>query len=533
MYEIVPALAALVVALAVGAVATTLAITWQERAFAALGILGSLLSPALVGAYGSGAAVALLLVAGGAAVGVLLWQRWTWLAFGTFAITTPQWVAYLALGQPDHVTLAVLIGFGVLTAASAVGFELRASAPGLRVGAIVLLALNALVLAAVGYVALESGGDAWLVGLAVAHLAAGLATRRVSEELRLVTLVLGVVLADVAAASLLDGLPLIVGWAATGLLFAALARGAEQRLEQPVLLGGLGAHLLLALSTALVAAPPDTLSGGPEGLAGLAGLALVAAATAVSGRLAADGHPRLRIVLDAAALAVLAYQTAIALDGVALTAALAAEAVALAMVARRSKDDVAVAAAIAFANLALMHALAVLAPPAALVEGVVDPLAAAAGLAAVAVAVGSIGLAAPRWAIAARGAAAVIVLYALSVELVSAFQPGPDSAGLPLEALDVRQQGQALLSALWGIAGVAVLVLGLVRDDVLLRRAALVLLAVTAAKVFVFDLASLTSLYRAASFVALGLLLLAGGFAWQRIRPRPLPDLRTVSGALR
>ena len=71
------------------------------------------------------------------------------------------------------------------------------------------------------------------------------------------------------------------------------------------------------------------------------------------------------------------------------------------------------------------------------------------------------------------------------------------------------------------------------RDDVLLRRAALVLLAVTAAKVFVFDLASLTSLYRAASFVALGLLLLAGAFAWQRIRPRPLPDLRTVSGALR
>jgi uncharacterized membrane protein len=65
----------------------------------------------------------------------------------------------------------------------------------------------------------------------------------------------------------------------------------------------------------------------------------------------------------------------------------------------------------------------------------------------------------------------------------------------------------------------------------LLRRGALVLLAVTVAKVFVFDLASLTS--RAASFVALGLLLLAGAFAWQRIRPRPLPDLRAVPEPLR
>jgi hypothetical protein len=28
-------------------------------------------------------------------------------------------------------------------------------------------------------------------------------------------------------------------------------------------------------------------------------------------------------------------------------------------------------------------------------------------------------------------------------------------------------------------------------------------------------------------------LLLVGAFAWQRIRPRPLPDLRRVPGALR
>ena len=79
----------------------------------------------------------------------------------------------------------------------------------------------------------------------------------------------------------------------------------------------------------------------------------------------------------------------------------------------------------------------------------------------------------------------------------------------------------------------AALLAGLLRDSRPLRLGALALLAVTAGKVFVFDLASLTSLYRVGSCVALGLLLLLGAFAWQRIRPRPLPQLRGVRGALR
>ena len=536
VYELVPSLAALIGALAVGAVATALAVIWEARGIAALGILGALLSPALVGASTSGSAVVLLLVATAAAAGVLLWQRWSWLATGMYAAATPQWVAYLVLENPSApAALAVLVGFGALTVAAAVGFEVRSSTPTLRIGSIVLVGLNALVLAGIGAAVLDSAvADGWLVALAVAHIAAGFATRRVSDELGLTAMTLGVVLADVAAARLLDGLPLIVGWAAAGLVFAALVRGASARLERPVLVAGLGGHLLLALTHAMMAAPPETLSGGPDGFLGLVGLAVVAAATTVSGRLAADGYPELRAVLDVSALAVLAYQTAIALDGVALTIALAGEAAALALVARRRPDDeIAIAATVAFAAAAPLHALAVLAPPAALLSGLEAPGAAALGLAAAAVGVAAIGFAAPQWAVAARAAAAVIVLYALSVELVTPFQPGPEAAGLPLASIDVRQQGQALLSALWAIVGVAVLVAGLVRDDALLRRGALILLAVTVGKVFVLDLASLTSVYRATSFVALGLLLLLGAFAWQRIRPRPLPDLRTMPGPLR
>jgi uncharacterized membrane protein len=83
----------------------------------------------------------------------------------------------------------------------------------------------------------------------------------------------------------------------------------------------------------------------------------------------------------------------------------------------------------------------------------------------------------------------------------------------------LRQQGQALLSGLWALVGVSALVAGLMRDHRELRLGALALLTVTLAKVCLYDLASLDSMYRVASFVALGALLLLGAFAWQRLRP--------------
>ncbi len=74
---------------------------------------------------------------------------------------------------------------------------------------------------------------------------------------------------------------------------------------------------------------------------------------------------------------------------------------------------------------------------------------------------------------------------------------------------------------------------GLIANLATLRRGALALLLATVAKVFLYDLASLTSIYRVASFIVLGLLLLGGAFAWQRIRPRTIPDLRAMPHALR
>jgi uncharacterized membrane protein len=51
--------------------------------------------------------------------------------------------------------------------------------------------------------------------------------------------------------------------------------------------------------------------------------------------------------------------------------------------------------------------------------------------------------------------------------------------------------------------------------------------------VFLFDLATLTSLYRVVSLVGLGLLLLGGALTWQRLRPRALTDLRETPAGVR
>jgi uncharacterized membrane protein len=553
VYELIPTTAALALALAAGAAATALALRWAAPGIGWLGILGAIGSPALVGAAGDGAGIAFLLVAYAAAGAVMIWQRWHALAGAAFAIAVPQLGDWLLGGPPAAGTVTALTAFGAVTAVAAAGFEWRLRAPAVRVSALVLLALNALALATLGVLGLwelgldAGAGNAWLAGLAAAHLAAAALARqspRISRELALTLAALGIVLADVAFASIADGLPLVLGWAAGAVGFAALARVARHDVDEAAAFGGLGGHLLLAVATALTGvAPLAAMSGGsPDRAAALAALAALTTGAWAAARLVVERRPEARLVLDASALAGLVLFSAVALDGVALTLALAGEAVALATLARREHrrataggDPLAFPAALAFLGVALSHALATLAPATALVTGLDPVLPALAGLGALVAASALVARAAadPRLRLALQSAAAVLALYLASTLLVTPFQPGGDATGLPLDRLDIRQQGQALLSALWALAGVAALIAGLVRDDRALRLGALALLSLTAGKVFAFDLASLTSLYRVGSCIALGLLLLVGAFAWQRIRPRPPGDLRGMPSALR
>jgi uncharacterized membrane protein len=99
--------------------------------------------------------------------------------------------------------------------------------------------------------------------------------------------------------------------------------------------------------------------------------------------------------------------------------------------------------------------------------------------------------------------------------------------------LSAHQHGQMVLSVFWALVGVGTMVVGLRRDLGVVRTAGLALLGVAVGKVFLFDLATLTSLYRVVSLVGLGLLLLGGALTWQRLRPRALTDLRETPAGVR
>jgi|CXWL01.1.fsa_nt_gi uncharacterized membrane protein len=71
-------------------------------------------------------------------------------------------------------------------------------------------------------------------------------------------------------------------------------------------------------------------------------------------------------------------------------------------------------------------------------------------------------------------------------------------------------------SAAWVVLGTALLVFGLRRDQFALRLGGLVVVALAAAKVFLFDVAGLGDLYRVLSFLGLGASLLGLGYLYQR-----------------
>ena len=169
-----------------------------------------------------------------------------------------------------------------------------------------------------------------------------------------------------------------------------------------------------------------------------------------------------------------------------------------------------------------MHALSFEAPPDSLVHGA-DPFWQAA------IAVGAVAAAAAlAWKRGLRlfegdrpllaTAAGTAAVYLASIGVVSLFQPG--SVDLQAGNLAVREQGQAIVSAFWSLLGLGLLWAGLRRDRRPLRLAGFSLLAVAVGKVFLYDMAALDREYRVLSFVVLGVLLLAGAYAYQRLRRR-------------
>ncbi len=423
VYDLIPSYLGLACAALVGVVGVAIAVRWKSTIVAAIGILGGLSAPALVGTGTSGVSVAFMAIALATAVGVLLWQRWNWLSLGAFLISAPQLLVWIGANQDEHLpaTLGVLVGFWVLYLVAAIGYELRARTRGqLPVSSLFVLLADVVLITASGYFALEQTGHpnaaaAWLLGMAAGHILLGaLALRQpLNPEIGSLLIAVGMGLSALGFADALDGPVLAVGWAMQAAVLAYMATRASR---EPGLLGSSAQRLLVAAGTSLglalghvflFEAPPEAIAVGVENLSEvLLGLGACAAA-ALYGRFAL-----------------------------------------------REID--------------------------------------------------------PRFGYVCEAVAAVALLYLGSVTIVDTL--GVTGSG------DTRQIGQALLSAFWAITGLGAVLYGLLRDVQRSRLAGLALLALAIAKVYTYDLAELEQLPRVLSFIALGLLLLVGAFAYQRIK---------------
>jgi uncharacterized membrane protein len=412
-YHLLSPVLGLVIAGAVGALALVTAVRWDSQEIAGIGIVGALLAPVFVGCGTSTSSLVFMMIALLTAIGVVVYRRWAWLAAATYVVSVPQAAAWLS-AEHDHrlwLTLVVATAFWLLYVVAALGYELRTPTESLRLSSASLLFVNASVAAAGVWWLLDdaghrAGANAWLFGLAGAHVVLGtlVLRSRASREIALLLYGVAAAFVGVAIAVTLDGPAVVAAWSGEALVLAWAGR----RTDTPE--RGLVASLLfagLALGHVLVfEVPPTSLAWGLDSIA---------------------------VAIGAVDLVLLA----------------------LAGIAAAYRDFL-------------------------------EPLA---------------------WAGAAL---AVYLASGLVVDLTGA------------QLHHSTQTSQLALSGFWSALGFAAIVAGLIRRKRALRLGGLGLLALAVGKVFLVDLAHLDSIWRVGSFLAIGLLLLAGAFAYQRAR---LPSL--------
>ena len=165
-----------------------------------LGLLGALSAPAALGAIDGGGMV-FLAIAYAATIAVLVWQRWTALAGSAFVHRDAAVARLVLIGARARSTRRAGRRSACLNAALALGLEARRrrACESLDDRRGLLLALNAAILAAS---AGALGDGDWLVALAArphrARPRRSPASPRISRELALIVLAIGVVLADIA-----------------------------------------------------------------------------------------------------------------------------------------------------------------------------------------------------------------------------------------------------------------------------------------------------------------------------------------------
>jgi uncharacterized membrane protein len=123
------------------------------------------------------------------------------------------------------------------------------------------------------------------------------------------------------------------------------------------------------------------------------------------------------------------------------------------------------------------------------------------------------------WRRAAEATTAVLCAYATSLGILGIAEAvGGASVTTNFE------RGHSAVSAFWGLIGLGVLYAGLKRGANWLRAVGFGLFGLALAKLFLYDLAFLSSVTRALSFLAVGAVLLVAGFFVQRLSEQKEPS---------
>ena len=204
-----------------------------------------------------------------ASIGVVVYRRWAWLAAVAYVVSAPQAAAWLYAEHDNRLwlTLVVATAFWLLYVVAALGYELRTPTESLRLSSASLLLVNASVAAAGVWWLIDdaghrSGANAWLFGLAGAHVVLGTLVlgSRMSREIGLLLYAVAAALVGVAIPVTLGGPAVVAAWSAEALVLAWAGR----RTDTPE--RGLVASLVfagLALGHVLVfEVPPNSLAYG-------------------------------------------------------------------------------------------------------------------------------------------------------------------------------------------------------------------------------------------------------------------------------
>lgn len=269
--------------------------------------------------------------------------------------------------------------------------------------------------------------------------------------------------------------------------------------------------LLLAGGLLLVPAQVGRVDG--NGLVVVAVGALYTAIAAATFRRRAQRD--LTSMLWILGLATAAVGEYLLLSGGWLVLAYSLSSAALALIAVASDERRLQAASLVYLALAALHTLVVETPPSQLVISRAHP---GHGLPSLLLVIGSTAALAwalgwhERYRLQAVWIAGALAVYACSLAILEAMQQ-LSHQGVHTDF----QRGHTVVSAFWGVLALVSLYLGLKRRRRLLRAGGFVLFAISLGKLFLFDLPSLSSVQRALSFLAVGAVLLLGGFFYQRL----------------